>query len=166
MIQNLLLLSYKPLQFLVLLFTYLLVSQSIINVSYLKWSNSKFDAFSISKHGCKINYITYIPYTSTMDRKGVNTTSIIQHLWNLSQGNDYMNCIRFTFAYEKRIKYITLFEAIQRYKVNNTILLMLTDKGYISQFYNSYKANHLNKYSNLVVVCINEDAYNVFFINK
>ncbi len=45
--------------------------------------------------------------------------------------------------------------------MNNSILLMLTDLGYLDQFWNTYLYGNFTQYKNLVVACINQEAYEV-----
>ena len=60
--------------------------------------------------------------------------------------------------------YYTIPKAVTRYKVNNTVLLMLTDWGYLNQFWNSYVVSNLKQYSNLVVACLDTEVYEVIVI--
>ena len=77
----------------------------------------------------------------------------------------------FEFAYpDKPFKgndsyiYYTIPQAVNRYKVNNTVLLMLTDWGFFNQFWNSYVVSNLNQYSNLVVACLDTKVYEVMIV--
>ena len=47
--------------------------------------------------------------------------------------------------------------------VNNTIMLMMTDYGYLNHFLNVYYAGNLSQYPNLVVTCIDPQSYTVLF---
>ena len=42
-----------------------------------------------------------------------------------------------------------------------TVLLMMTDYGYMDMFVNSYRVGNLSQYKNLVVLCIDEQSYRV-----
>lgn len=84
-----------------------------------------------------------------------------------------MNYFRyyFQFAYPKKpfkgndsYIYYTIPKAVTRYKVNNTVLLMLTDWGYMNQFWNSYVVSNLKQYPNLVVACMDTKVYEVMIV--
>lgn len=47
--------------------------------------------------------------------------------------------------------------------VNNTIMLMMTDYGYLNHFLNVYYAGKLSQYPNLIVTCIDSQSYTVLF---
>ena len=53
----------------------------------------------------------------------------------------------------KSVSY-SLTESIARYSKNNTIFLMLVDRGYFNQFLNAYYVGNLKQYDNLLVVCL------------
>lgn len=81
--------------------------------------------------------------------------------------NDYLK-YSFLFAYpdkpfmgNNKYIYYTIPQAVNKYKVNNTVLLMLTDWGYMNQFWNSYIVSDLKQYSNLVVACLDTQVYEV-----
>ena len=44
---------------------------------------------------------------------------------------------------------------------NGSVLVTFTDSSYLSAFYTSYQVSHLDKYSNFLVVAMDEDAYHV-----
>ena len=44
---------------------------------------------------------------------------------------------------------------------NGTVLLMMTDYGYMNMFLNSYMVGNLSQYKNLVVLCMDEQSYRV-----
>lgn len=44
---------------------------------------------------------------------------------------------------------------------NNTLLLMIVDYGYLNLWKNSYLASHLEKYDNLVILCMDTLSYTV-----
>lgn len=47
--------------------------------------------------------------------------------------------------------------------VNGTIMLMMTDYGYLNHFLNVYYAGNLSQYPNLIVTCIDPQSYTVLF---
>ena len=98
---------------------------------------------------------------------------VIKELWKDSEKIDYIHDFLFEFAYPKThykgktgYTYYSLSEAIAKYQVTNSILLMLTDLGYLEQFWNTYLYGNFTQYKNLVVACINQEAYEVFFHSR
>ena len=72
-----------------------------------------------------------------------------------------------SIAVESALQYHTKERAVS-YKdylaqkaVNGTVLLMMTDYGYMDMFVNSYRVGNLSQYKNLVVLCIDEQSYRV-----
>ena len=55
----------------------------------------------------------------------------------------------------------SLTQAIARYSKNNTIFLMLVDRGYFNQFLNAYYVGNLKQYDNLLVVCLDIKSCNM-----
>lgn len=78
----------------------------------------------------------------------------------LFQSNTNMTNISFRLS-----PIITLESIISSNNVNNTVLLMMTDYGYLNHFLNVYYAGNLNQYPNLVVACIDKISYHVYFMN-
>ena len=98
----------------------------------------------------------------------ISSIDIVRQLLNQTSKIDYQKKQRFLFAYEdvklldkKNYTYLSLASAIKKYHINNTILLMLTDKGYRDVFWNSYITSKLHQYKNLVVACLDRQVYNV-----
>ena len=60
----------------------------------------------------------------------------------------------------KSVSY-SLTQAIARYSKNNTIFLMLVDRGYFNQFLNAYYVGNLKQYDNLLVVCLDIESCNM-----
>ena len=60
----------------------------------------------------------------------------------------------------KSVSY-SLTQAIARYSKNNTIFLMLVDRGYFNQFLNAYYVGNLKQYDNLLVVCLDIKSCNM-----
>lgn len=94
---------------------------------------------------------------------------VIEELWKYSEKIDYIHYGLFEFAYPKThykgkagYTYYSLSEAIDKYQVKNSILLMLTDLGYLEQFWNTYLYGNFTQYKNLVVACINQEVYEVY----
>lgn len=113
-------------------------------------------------------FLSPIPITLSLNQSNVYVYDIITDLWNQSKYKRYINDNLFEFAYRNNpsspnheFEYITLQHAITMYQVNKTVLLMLTDNGYINQFMNTYISSNLEKYPNLIVVCLNDEAYKV-----
>ena len=86
----------------------------------------------------------------------------------MNENFDYIHDSLFEFAYPQTpykgkagYTYYSLSEAIDMYQVNNSILLMLTDLGYLDQFWNTYLYGNFTQYKNLIVACINQEAYEV-----
>lgn len=45
---------------------------------------------------------------------------------------------------------------------NHTVLLMITDYGYLNMWNNAYIAGNPSRYNNLVVFCLDTESYRVF----
>ena len=54
---------------------------------------------------------------------------------------------------------MSLQDYLSQKAVNGTVLLMMTDYGYMNMFVNSYRVGNLSQYQNLVVLCIDEQSY-------
>ena len=109
-------------------------------------------------------------YVSDGDRK-ISDQLAIKRLLAQTSTVDYVKKQRFRFAYEdleyldrKNYTYLSLASAIEKYNVNRTILLMLTDYGYLNVFWNSYIASKLDQYPNLLVACLDREVYDVIFL--
>ena len=63
-----------------------------------------------------------------------------------------------SLAYHKEV---SLQNYLSQKAVNGTVLLMMTDYGYMNMFVNSYRVGNLSQYQNLVVLCIDEQSYRV-----
>lgn len=114
---------------------------------------------------------TTIPVSSVI----INTPSIpkrvipfvIKSIVNRTLDVNYFD-VKFDFAYpETPFKgndsyvYYTIPEAVNKYKRSNSVLLMLTDSGYLNQFWNTYIVSNLTSYPNLVVACLDRNVYEV-----
>lgn len=55
----------------------------------------------------------------------------------------------------------SLKDMIPTIQKNGSVLVTFTDSSYLSAFYTSYQVSHLDKYSNFLVVAMDEDAYHV-----
>ena len=145
-----------------------IVSTIIIAVNY---SNDTQYPLRLRNTMCKPRMINNIPSTVNISKKNKKSKDIILQLWNNSLYDNSLFCSQFSFAVANNMKssngisYMNLAQAIKTYQVNNTIILMLTDQGYINQFLNSYVTNHLQQYPNLIVSCISESTYKVFLYN-
>ena len=69
--------------------------------------------------------------------------------------------IEVTSVSTRNISSMSLQSILPLRSVNNTVLLMMTDYGYLNHYLNVYYAGHLNQYPNLVVCCIDKYSYNV-----
>ena len=56
---------------------------------------------------------------------------------------------------------VPLLAMLTNLAINNTILMMIVDYGYLDLWRNSYIAGNLSQYKNLVVFCLDEQSYNV-----
>ena len=87
---------------------------------------------------------------------------VVSKLLEKTSNIDYLQDIQFAFAAPSpNNSHLSLTEAVLRYQVNNTVILMLTDSGYIHQFWNSYLVSKLDRYPNLVVACLDLQVYEV-----
>ena len=64
-----------------------------------------------------------------------------------------------SLAYHKEVREVSLQDYLAQKAVNGTVLLMMTDYGYMNMFVNSYRVGNLSQYQNLVVLCIDEQSY-------
>ena len=64
-----------------------------------------------------------------------------------------------SLAYHKEVREVSLQDYLSQKAVNGTVLLMMTDYGYMNMFVNSYRVGNLSQYQNLVVLCIDEQSY-------
>ena len=56
-------------------------------------------------------------------------------------------------------EHVPLFAFLSNRAINNTILMMIVDYGYLDLWMNSYIAGNLSQYRNLVVFCLDEQSY-------
>lgn len=56
---------------------------------------------------------------------------------------------------------VPLFAFLSNRAINNTILMMIVDYGFLDLWRNAYNAGKLSQYKNLVVFCLDEQSYNV-----
>ena len=71
--------------------------------------------------------------------------------------------LKSSLAYHKGVRAVSLKDYLAQKAVNGTVLLMMTDYGYMNMFVNSYRVGNLSQYKNLVVLCIDEQSYRVSF---
>ena len=64
-----------------------------------------------------------------------------------------------TLQYHMKEKTVSYKNYLSQKAVNGTVLLMMTDYGYMNMFVNSYRVGNLSQYQNLVVLCIDEQSY-------
>ena len=69
--------------------------------------------------------------------------------------------LKSSLAYHKGVREVSLKDYLAQKAVNGTVLLMMTDYGYMDMFVNSYRVGHLSQYKNLVVLCIDKQSYRV-----
>ena len=69
--------------------------------------------------------------------------------------------LKSSLAYHKGVREVSLQDYLSQKAVNGTVLLMMTDYGYMNMFVNSYRVGNLSQYQNLVVLCIDEQSYRV-----
>ena len=62
---------------------------------------------------------------------------------------------------EDRCSHVPLYVFLSQHAVNNTLLLMIVDSGYIDLWRNSYYSGHLAEYPNLIVFCLDQQSYAV-----
>ena len=71
--------------------------------------------------------------------------------------------LKSSLAYHKGVREVSLKDYLSQKAVNGTVLLMMTDYGYMNMFVNSYRVGNLSQHQNLVVLCIDEQSYRVSF---
>ena len=63
--------------------------------------------------------------------------------------------------------HVPLLPMLTSRAINNTVLMMIVDYGYLDLWRNSYNAGNLSQYKNLVVFCLDEQSYKeVLFIYR
>ena len=62
---------------------------------------------------------------------------------------------------EDRCSHVPLYAFLSQHAVNNTLLMMIVDSGYIDLWRNSYYSGHLADYPNLIVFCLDQQSYAV-----
>ena len=138
---------------------FLLLTSSVSSIT----SSSSLLLDSLTGQQCQVNTISNFPELSF--HRYDSNRRIIRNLWNETKDVHYFRCFLFDYLEQKSSeKSPSLHEAVTRYSINNTIILMFTDKGYSNSLLSTYYASKLYNYSNLIVVCADIDCYNVFFI--
>lgn len=72
--------------------------------------------------------------------------------------------LKSSLAYHKGVREVSLKDYLSQKAVNGTVLLMMTDYGYMNMFVNSYRVGNLSQYKNLVVLCMDEQSYHVIIV--
>ena len=86
---------------------------------------------------------------------------VVYFLSFLSDERMEQSVLESSLAYHKEVKEVSYKEYLAQKAVNGTVLLMMTDYGYMDMFVNSYRVGNLSQYKNLVVLCIDEQSYRV-----
>ena len=109
---------------------------------------------------CKVKVLTNFPQIPY--KRKSNLKLLIANQWKIKKDMDYFNCYTFDFLNQRESQeFPTLYEVVLKYQVNNTIVLMFTDKGYMNNLVSSYYSSKLYLYSNLIVVCGDIECYHV-----
>lgn len=138
---------------------FLLLTSSVSSIT----SSSSLLLDSLTGQQCQVNTISNFPELSF--HRYDSNRRIIRNLWNERKDVNYFRCFLFDYLEQKSSeKSPSLHEAVTRYSINNTIILMFTDKGYSNSLLSTYYASKLYNYSNLIVVCADIECYNVFFL--
>lgn len=138
---------------------FLLLTSSVSSIT----SSSSLLLNSLTGQQCQVNTISNFPELSF--HRYDSKRRIIKNLWNERKDVNYFRCFTFDYLEQKRIENSpSLHEAVTRYSINNTIILMFTDKGYSNSLLSTYYASKLYNYSNLIVVCADIECYTVFFL--
>ena len=144
---------------LLIILDFLLLTSSVYSIT----SSSSLLLNSLTGQQCQVNTISNFPELSF--RRYNSQKRIIRNLWNEKENVNYFRCFVFDYMEQKSTANSTsLHEAVTQYSMNNTIILMFTDKGYSNSLLSTYYASKLYNYSNLIVVCADIDCYNVFFV--
>ena len=138
---------------------FLLLTSSVSSIT----SSSSLLLNSLTGQQCQVNTISNFPELSF--HRYDSKRRIIKNLWNERKDVNYFRCFWFDYLEQKSSENSpSLHEAVIRYSINNTIILMFTDKGYSNSLLSTYYASKLYNYSNLIVVCADIDCYHVFFL--
>ena len=112
------------------------------------------------KPQCQVKILNNFPQIPHNRKTKMNL--LIAKQWNSKKNMDFFNCYTFDFLNKRESQELpTMYEVVLKHKVNNTIILMFTDKGYMHNLVRSYYSSKLYLYSNLVVVCGDIECYHV-----
>ncbi|KAM7455148.1 putative transferase [Blastocystis sp. subtype 1] len=81
---------------------------------------------------------------------------------SLCNGNPYMIMKRKGYMLHRRTGpcvRVPLLPMLTSRAINNTVLMMIVDYGYLDLWRNSYNAGNLSQYKNLIVLCLDEQSY-------
>lgn len=138
---------------------FLLLTSSVSSIT----SSSSLLLDSLTGQQCQVNTISNFPELSF--HRYDSNRRIIRNLWNERKDVNYFRCFWYDYLEQKSSENSpSLHEAVIRYSINNTIILMFTDKGYSNSLLSTYYASKLYNYSNLIVVCADIECYHVFFL--
>lgn len=81
--------------------------------------------------------------------------------------NVYPHCVYETVVDHRSLRYRRVYHenglraALSAKAIDNTVLLMLADYAYLPFLINSYQCGHLEKYSNLLILCLDKKSFEV-----
>ena len=125
-----------------------------------EYQSTTSNQYSHNNTKCELKILSNFP--NTPYQQNITINELIERQWKSKRDMDYFNCYTFDFFKQPYPQDIpSLYDAVINYKVNNTIILMYTDKGYMNNLVSSYYSSKLYLYSNLIVVCGDIDCYHV-----
>ena len=68
------------------------------------------------------------------------------------------------FRHVEHVEESPMFSFLSERAVNNSILLMMVDYGYLNMWNNSYRCGNLSQYSNVVIFCLDSESFHVGYL--
>ena len=68
------------------------------------------------------------------------------------------------FRHVEHVEESPMFSFLSERAVNNSILLMMVDYGYLNMWNNSYRCGNLSQYSNVVIFCLDSKSFHVGYL--
>lgn len=68
------------------------------------------------------------------------------------------------FRHVEHVEESPMFSFLSERAVNNSILLMMVDYGYLNMWNNSYRCGNLSQYSNVVIFCLDSKSFQVGYL--
>lgn len=68
------------------------------------------------------------------------------------------------FRHVEHVEESPMFSFLSERAVNNSILLMMVDYGYLNMWNNSYRCGNLSQYSNVVIFCLDSKSFQIGYL--